>query len=56
VLDALRIQERWQLSYRDAQILSSAMRTGASVLFTEDLQDMATIESIMIQNPFKTME
>ena len=53
VLDALRIQERWQLSYWDAQILASSMRTGASVLYTEDLQDGATIESVMIQNPFK---
>lgn len=52
VLDALRIQERWHLSFRDAQILASAIRCGASILYAEDLQDGATIESVTIQNPF----
>ncbi len=52
VLDAIRIQERWLLSYWDAQILAAAIRANASILYTEDLQDGAVIESVMIRNPF----
>lgn len=56
VLEALRIQDRWQLSYWDSQILAAASRAHASVLYSEDLQDGALIESITIKNPFKTAE
>lgn len=56
VLEALRIQNRWQLSYWDSQILAAASRAHASVLYSEDLQDGALIESITIKNPFKMAE
>ncbi len=52
VLEALRIQERWKLSYWDAQIVASALQANASVLFSEDLQDGCVIESITVKNPF----
>lgn len=53
VLEALRIQERWQFSYWDSQILAAAVRANASKLYSEDLQDGAVIESITVRNPFK---
>ena len=52
VLEALRIQERWQLSYWDSQIIAAAAMAHASVLYSEDLQDGAVIESITVHNPF----
>jgi len=52
VLEALRIQERWQLSYWDAQILASALQAKATVLYSEDLQDGFEIVSLTVKNPF----
>lgn len=56
VLEALRIQERWQLSYWDSQIIAAAEMAHASVLYSEGLQDGVVIESIAVRNPFKTTE
>ena len=54
VLEALRIQERWKVSYWDAQILAAAVRARASILYSEDLQDGLVIETITVKNPFPT--
>jgi len=54
VLEALRIQQRWNLSYWDSQILASAGMANASVLYSEDMQNGANLNSIRVCNPFLT--
>ena len=49
---ALEIAERWQYSFYDALILSSALKSGCSIIYTEDLQHGQTIRDLLIQNPF----
>ena len=44
--------ERYQLGFWDAMLLETARSAGASVIFTEDLQDGQEIEGIKIMNPF----
>jgi predicted nucleic acid-binding protein len=56
VLEALRIQERWGISYWDAQILAAASIANASLLYSEDLQDGAAIESVTVRNPFAVLK
>ncbi len=53
VLEAIRIQERHQLSYWDAQIVASARLAKAAVLYSEDLRDGAEYEGVRVRNPFR---
>ncbi|MCJ7772374.1 MAG: PIN domain-containing protein [Desulfobacterales bacterium] len=52
VLIASEIEERYQLSFWDAMILSSARIAGASKIATEDMNHGQKIEGILIENPF----
>jgi predicted nucleic acid-binding protein len=50
---ALVIAERYQLSFWDSLIITSALEMNCSVLYTEDLQHGQIIEGILrIHNPF----
>lgn len=42
-----------RLSYWDALLVCACARNGCRLLFTEDMQDGATIEGVRIINPFK---
>jgi predicted nucleic acid-binding protein len=53
ILRAIRIEQRYRLSFWDALILSAAQTAGASVLFTEDLSHGQTIGQVRIVNPFR---
>jgi len=49
---AVEIAKHFQLSFYDANIVASALLSGAEVLFSEDLHNGILIEGICIQNPF----
>lgn len=49
---AWTIEERNRLSFWDALIVAAASVSGASALLTEDLQEGAEIEGVLIVNPF----
>jgi len=51
-LDALAIQERYGISFWDAQILAAARRAGCGELYTEDLQADGIYGDIRVINPF----
>jgi predicted nucleic acid-binding protein len=51
ILEALEIQERYQLSFRDALVIQAAERSGASILYSEDLSDGQVYGSIRVVNP-----
>lgn len=49
---ALRIAERYGYSIYDALILAAALAAGCDLLYSEDMQDAQTIDSLIIRNPF----
>lgn len=49
---AVEVARRFQLSIDDANIVASALLSGAGVLLSEDMQNGMNIESLTIQNPF----
>jgi predicted nucleic acid-binding protein len=52
VLEALRLQEQYQISYWDAQIITSAALANCRVLYSEDLQNGREYGGVKIINPF----
>lgn len=49
---AIDISERYRFSYWDSLIVEAALRGGAEVLYTEDLQHGQIIDGLRIENPF----
>jgi predicted nucleic acid-binding protein len=46
------VRSHYQFSYWDSLIIASALETGCSILFSEDMQDGQVIESTLtIRNP-----
>ncbi len=52
VIDAIRVQQRYQLSFWDAMIVWSAARLGCAILWSEDLNPGQMYEGVRVQNPF----
>lgn len=52
VVRASEIQERYQLSFWDSLIISSAEKGGAKTILSEDFSHDQSIVGIRIQNPF----
>lgn len=51
-LEALEIQERHRVSFWDALVIQAAERSGASVLYSEDLANGQVYGSVKVVNPF----
>ena len=52
VLNAIRLQERFQLSFWHAMIVASAQQLGCSLLWSEDLNDGQRYGEVEVRNPF----
>ncbi|MEO7100797.1 MAG: PIN domain-containing protein [Luteolibacter sp.] len=50
--EAVRIQRNTQYRYYDSLIVTSALSSGASILYSEDLQHSRVIGDLRIVNPF----
>ena len=50
----LNLAERYKLDVHDAMILATAILSGCTILYSEDMQHGQTIEGLTITNPFKT--
>lgn len=48
----LDIAEQYLHSFYDSLIIAAALRSGCSVLYTEDLHDGHRIEQLVLRNPF----
>ena len=53
ISDAIRIQERYRLSWYDSLIVSAAQHAGCSVLYSEDLQHGQRFGAVLVQDPFR---
>ena len=52
VLYAIRLQNRFQLSFWDAMIVASALQLGCQVPWSEDLNPAQVDEQLSVVNPF----
>jgi len=52
VLESIATMRRYKLSFWDSLIVRSAIKGGASILYTEDLNHGQRIETLTVQNPF----
>lgn len=50
---AVKIAQRYDISFYDANICAAAILSGAKILVTEDMQDGMSIDGLIIQNPFR---
>ncbi|HEY2582684.1 MAG TPA: PIN domain-containing protein [Mucilaginibacter sp.] len=54
IFSALNVANRYNYSFYDCMIISAALESNCSVLYSEDLQDGHIINKILtIKNPFK---
>jgi predicted nucleic acid-binding protein len=53
VLEALRVAERFQLAYFDAQIIAAAKQLGCPTVYSEDLNDGQNYGGVTVINPFR---
>jgi predicted nucleic acid-binding protein len=51
--EAVRIYDRFQISYWDAAIVAAAKRLGATTLYSQDLSDGQSFDSVQVVNPFR---
>lgn len=55
--EAIRVAERYQLSFYDALMIAVALQNGATTLYSEDMQHGLVIDdSLTITNPFLSTE
>jgi predicted nucleic acid-binding protein len=52
VFSAVRVEERFQLSFWDALIVTCAQAAGATTLLSEDLQSGQSFDGVVVENPF----
>jgi predicted nucleic acid-binding protein len=52
----LAIRARYGFSFYDSLIVAAALESGATRLYSEDLQDGQQIEGLTIENPFRERE
>jgi predicted nucleic acid-binding protein len=49
------IEDRYRLAFWDALIVAAAVAAGGRILLSEDMQEGAEIEGVLIVNPFRTL-
>ena len=50
--EALRIAEKYKVSWYDSLVLAAAVEGGCEKLYSEDFQNGQKVESLKIENPF----
>jgi predicted nucleic acid-binding protein len=51
ILEALELEDRFQISFWDALIVQAAETSGASILYSEDLSAGQTYRGVQVVNP-----
>lgn len=52
VLDAIRLQDRYQTSFWDAMIIASAIQLGCQTIWSEDLNTGQVYDTVTVASPF----
>jgi predicted nucleic acid-binding protein len=53
VSEAIDGAQRWRTSFWDAMILTAAIKAGAAVVWSEDLNDGQSYDGTTVRNPFR---
>jgi predicted nucleic acid-binding protein len=53
ILEALDLEARFQISFRDALVVQAAQASGAEILYSEDLSDGQTYGAVRVINPLR---
>ncbi|MBT4638753.1 MAG: PIN domain-containing protein [Deltaproteobacteria bacterium] len=48
----IETSERWKYSFYDSMVITAAIQTNCSILYSEDMQHDQNIQSLTIVNPF----
>jgi len=56
ILEALQLEEHYQISFWDALVVQAAEACGAAVLYSEDQSDGQTYRGVRVVNPLRTPE
>ncbi|GMV02226.1 MAG: hypothetical protein AMXMBFR52_18820 [Burkholderiales bacterium] len=56
LMAAIDVQMRWKLSFWDSLIVAAAQRSGAPLLWSEDLSDGQRYGDVQVVNPFRTRD
>ena len=54
ILEALELEERYQISFWDALVIQAARASGAGVLYSEDLSEGQVYGSVRVMNPLRS--
>ncbi len=54
VLNALKLRERFKISYWDAAIIAAAHELGCGIIYSEDLSHGQDYDGVKVVNPFHT--
>ena len=49
----IEISERWKYTFYDSMIVTAAIQTNCSILYSEDLQHGQIVQDVTVINPFK---
>ncbi len=52
ILDAIAREQRYGISFRDALVIQASRACGAETLYSEDLSDGQSYDSVRVVNPF----
>ena len=52
IVAAIDSSGRWQVSFWDALILTTAHKAGATILWSEDLNEGQSYDGVVVRNPF----
>lgn len=52
ILDAIRLQGRYQISFWDAMVVASAIQSGCQTIWSEDLNSGQVYEDVTVLSPF----
>lgn len=55
VQEAISAMRRYRFSFWDSLIVQAALQGGATILYSEDFQHGRTIETLVIENPFREL-
>lgn len=53
ILEALDLEAKYHISFRDALVIHAADAAGAAILYSEDLSDGQRYGSVRVVNPFR---
>lgn len=53
MLEGMRVQERWKISYWDSLVIAAAQKTKAKIIWSENLNAGQDYEGITVVNPLK---